>query len=593
MILVFAILGSGCGSTGGFDSTTQAVAPPTGGPQPTGPTGDDLPANPFLLGPMTPTRIYPVNMAGRSEEDQVLLSTLQGVLAANSSTHLFLYSENDNYYFPNQTDMAQGLTTSSLKIKNYLEEVHPELVFVPAPKTATWDIVDEVKDEIPLYSYITYDLGTDSQNIAVSGCGPNHAIPVTTDQVSEASRRNLILAFDARPMTYEQFLQSSDPNSNFAVELNPDVYPGPKDYAAMLGGMLFWTPDDADRRTALLDSLTAGNPGQPIPVFGWDDKDPVWPEFNFVNSVCKRGDFVVASDYSSNLSLYSSLKTLPKSVPEDDSDQLVYDDSKTYVTFIVSDGDNLQLLTNNINSVVYYGSPFRGAFPIGWSISPAMYYLQPDVWNFYIDNATPNDEFVLGPSTIGYVMGGVTQQADKFATQLDLLSTFLQDSGIKTALIFGDQVDRDDWGNPCPYLGPLMGVDQLEGGFYYGYGWGGGSQPQRGQFIGGKPVSSCLFTIDPTQQGTATLSEQASGAANTANSPEYQDIHKGFLAIYGVRNLNNGQLTSRYNDLIGAFTEAYIQLDHDKVTVVKPSQFLNLLGQAKKIHPDYWESNCP
>lgn len=75
--------------------------------------------------------------------------------------------------------------------------------------------------------------------------------------------------------------------------------------------------------------------------------------------------------------------------------------------FIMSDGDNLQWnLGTNYGSPKWYGSPHRGSFNLGWSLSPALYYLAPTVFNLYYKNAahgSNNDYFIVSPSGNGYM----------------------------------------------------------------------------------------------------------------------------------------------------------------------------------------------
>ena len=54
------------------------------------------------------------------------------------------------------------------------------------------------------------------------------------------------------------------------------------------------------------------------------------------------------------------------------------EDGVHYVTFIVSDGDNMQwLLGSNFTMKNWFGSRYRGNFNLGWSISPSIYNLAP------------------------------------------------------------------------------------------------------------------------------------------------------------------------------------------------------------------------
>jgi hypothetical protein len=548
---------------------------------------------PFQKGPNTVTAIYPINLAGRTEDHKVLLTTLQGLLAKQGSEQLYFYNYHDDYYFPNKYDPYDS---SSEFIKNLLinDEKGPNI-----PKAIdaddiefadAWKIVDHFMEKTGVISdYVLYDkTGTDMQNIAVTICGLlGNALPVSIEDESNAIatgrdlHRVMDLTTDPDFSTYpDNYFNlatnwKDDLNSKFIVELDPVIAGGPKDYAVMLNGMLYYTFWDADRRTQILNTI---NTSDPLAVFGWDaDPNQTYPEYNFLESVSKLGGFVVASDQSFNLSLLSSTHSLPKKAVN--APPLTYECGMKYVVFIMSDGDNLQLLTNNINSAIWWGSEHRGKFPVGWTICPAMYYLEPDIWNYFMDTATENDEFLAGPSTIGYVMGMVTDdsnRSDHFTNQLKHMSAFLSTANLKTAMIFGSHVyPNDDWSNH-DYIDPIANQTEIQGLFYKGYA---GSPNVSSQFIKGKPVVSFFTEVNPVVQDISKAQSQAW----SINDAPIDNDNKGFYAIYGVRNLHLPPYIYEENDLMGGFNSIYNALDKEKVRVVTPSQFIDLRNQAESI----------
>ncbi len=74
---------------------------------------------------------------------------------------------------------------------------------------------------------------------------------------------------------------------------------------------------------------------------------------------------------------------------------------KAYVSFTISDGDNLQYDHNRLSRL--WQDPTRGTIPIGWTISPALVQAAPAVAAYYLRTSTPNDELVAGPSGAGYM----------------------------------------------------------------------------------------------------------------------------------------------------------------------------------------------
>ena len=76
--------------------------------------------------------------------------------------------------------------------------------------------------------------------------------------------------------------------------------------------------------------------------------------------------------------------------------------SKAYLSFTISDGDNLQY--NQHRMAQLWQDPVRGTIPIGWTISPALVRAAPALAAYYTRTATPNDELVAGPSGAGYIL---------------------------------------------------------------------------------------------------------------------------------------------------------------------------------------------
>ena len=76
--------------------------------------------------------------------------------------------------------------------------------------------------------------------------------------------------------------------------------------------------------------------------------------------------------------------------------------SKTYVSFTMSDGDNLQYDQHRMAQL--WQDPVRGTIPIGWTISPTLIRVAPALAAYYTRMATPNDELVVGPSGAGYIL---------------------------------------------------------------------------------------------------------------------------------------------------------------------------------------------
>ncbi len=572
---------------------------------------------PFQKGRVNPTSVYPVviqcaennseaafpTIISAPENDVTLLTVLQGIVAKQSHEQLFLLNtcpggDGNNgiieYYQPNQQDAKNGLYTSglfwlnyltvnpngpelhinksSLRLLNYLnandiksryfkKHLNPnELLNNQGFDTETWAAVLYFYNCIN--GYIVYTPNTNSQDLAATLCGIYNCIPVTADQVQIAQQLGLTEIANLSNVTdITSFFSQYQPyiNKTFAIELIPGTCngEGPLDYAAMLSGFVFWP----DTNTQIASSIFT-NLNQSIPVYGWNSASG--DEGDYVNNVGENSDFVVASDNSSNLSLYSSSNTAPLPAPNNNPSKITYNSNDKYISFIISDGDNLQLVTNFANDVNWWGSQYRGEFPVGWTISPAMYYLEPDVWNYFMQSATENDQFVAGPSGIGYVYGTVVNEQQ----QQDYLSEFMQATGISTTCIFGN--GTQDWqnssGDVSTYIQGYLNNPAVSGAFFSQFtGWMEQTSYQT-QWYNGKPVVPENIYLNPSDN-VHTVAAALSTIESASNG--------SFFAVYAIRN--GGDNTMLWLNQLNS------GLEDTNIKVVLPSQLINLECQANEI----------
>jgi len=98
-------------------------------------------------------------------------------------------------------------------------------------------------------------------------------------------------------------------------------------------------------------------------------------------------------------------------------------DSVHTVTFVMSDGDNIQWLMNDFSTNEnWYGSPLRGQFNMGWTISPSMAVLAPTIMDrLYRDAATGSgrDFFVCGVSGGGYLYPSYNPELETHCNRLN------------------------------------------------------------------------------------------------------------------------------------------------------------------------------
>lgn len=198
-------------------------------------------------------------------------------------------------------------------------------------------------------------------------------------------------------------------NHGIAACLWPESH-GLRDYLVQHRVPVFWLPGRIDgarswarpaEEVRLVEEMLSRLPAN-VPVLGypWAGKDVGLGEGPGVTLFAEFGKFLVGSIDCSNLSVHSGIR--PGELRQKPAPPLPeLDLRKAYVSLLVSDGDNLPVLTAH-NFPQLWKEPLRGQFPIGWTLSPAAVALLPDVVDFYYGTATAADSFMAAVSGVGY-----------------------------------------------------------------------------------------------------------------------------------------------------------------------------------------------
>lgn len=151
-------------------------------------------------------------------------------------------------------------------------------------------------------------------------------------------------------------------------------------------------------RSSVLNYLEADSP-----LMGWANGD----ESSFIGLTSETGRFVVPADHAHNLAPLSGI--VEGSLTQVALADYVVPPVETgvhYVTFVLSDGDNVQWLLGEHASdsqQKWWSNPNRGATGVGYGLPPSMIDLSPAALKWYYENATSNDVFMVGPSGSGYM----------------------------------------------------------------------------------------------------------------------------------------------------------------------------------------------
>lgn len=133
-----------------------------------------------------------------------------------------------------------------------------------------------------------------------------------------------------------------------------------------------------------------------------------WPglsnENDYIRTISKCGKTAVCpGSVYRNGSLWGAFPSFTyegeKPVNEKPDDIEVYDD-KVYVSFVVSDGDAWHFAFRDL--IAFWEQTTRGIQPIGWTIPSLFCEFNPLILEYLYDTKTDKDDFMQGPSGIGY-----------------------------------------------------------------------------------------------------------------------------------------------------------------------------------------------
>ena len=175
---------------------------------------------------------------------------------------------------------------------------------------------------------------------------------------------------------------------------------------------------------------------------------------------------------------------------------------KAYVSFTISDGDNLQYDQHRMAAL--WKDSVRGSIPIGWTISPSLVQTAPSLAAYYISTASPNDELIAGPSGVGYMYPSDWPQAQ--------LPTFLKLTGELMQTMKLNIIQVLDSGSSQAFVNPGLQttyVDVLAPFGVKGILSGSGQTQSTWKKISGVPVLQNLGLADSVSK-TVSLIKNAS-----------------------------------------------------------------------------------
>ena len=250
-------------------------------------------------------------------------------------------------------------------------------------------------------------------------------------------------------------------------------------------------------------------------VFGWFTLENL-----YVSPTSQAGLHVHASDFSSNLSVYSNFSIPQQHQVNHTSDTILRPGVHT-VCFVMTDGDNIQWL-NGMESVSnWYASPQRGQVNLGWTISPALAELAPTEMKWYYDSAatTPNgrDGFICAPSGLGYSYPDLFADPDSGA---DITSRMMYKADLSIMNVIANSYSQAE-------LAPYLAEPNIDAVFYYTYENDYFGAHGFTDCINDKPVISGRFDLNQGDYSTYTLAQ----AINAMPRNPYSDSGYSLIPV--------------------------------------------------------------
>lgn len=264
-----------------------------------------------------------------------------------------------------------------------------------------WDLVDRYRERGLIKGYILYRSdrssgqinehrpGMDlSVNVATSLAGLLDGVIVEEGLEAQAREHGLKLLTDARDKRQRWCFETYRTQFNRRVLCTQDPRkPNVRDLAIASKALTIYGPSEP-----LKDALKWLEP--PSPILGWNGGD----EFETTKLSTVQGHFQTATDWCMNLPVLmaGSDEAPPARARGFDPRTIDWADARSAVSFVSTDGDNVQWLEGNFfGDRNFWGSPDRGRIPFGWSTCFAhLAQLCPTAQGYAAETQGPNDHFL-------------------------------------------------------------------------------------------------------------------------------------------------------------------------------------------------------
>ncbi|WP_423243123.1 GxGYxYP domain-containing protein [Clostridium chromiireducens] len=503
----------------------------------------------YIKNNIIPKSLYVISLDSMLPSERTMITSLQGLVNNHCSFQIYTINSSQPDY---------KIWLEDLK-SNY--KVSYEIISDP------WQLVSIYKDYINGYVLYSSKMPKDSSiNNACSLASLNKALVIDETIEPKIKEMGIELKGDCRNTdecwAYNN-LWNKGLNHSMVIELAPDRIDALRDYAIMTKSLIFY--EKSIDKTVLRDKIFSSMEGDST-CLGWGPD-----EFINVSTASKHGVSMVAADWSYNLTSLSAFNK--PHLTKKSSLTVPKEDKVHYVTFIMSDGDNQQWnLGTNYGSPKWFGYENRDKLALGWSITPALYYLTPTVFNLYyksISNENQKNNFIVAPSGNGYIYPSKFPR-NKLSVYVNSLNDYMKKVNENYVAIIDDSAfnDIELWDN-------FTKKSNIQGLFYLDYHR---HDNYKGKILwsNNKPIVSCRDLLWDSLENEEDLVKKIndrvnSGQINVHNSEAYT-----FVYVH-VWSKEAGNVEEVINML----------RDNKSVRVVPPEVFMELI--KKNVKPDKQE----
>ncbi len=478
--------------------------------------------------------------------ENLLIASLQGLAAKNSTEQILIKWGDIDYYLPKITEKWGTVLTETLNG----EEI-------------TLNALTEHYKTI-INGYILCDSQNgDTVNTAISLAGILNAAIATekTKDMLESYGYTCVLDVSDKG---DKWLRNSEYwkmlNRDIAIEQLYTSAPRLVDYAILSNAYFnFYNGKNQEKHTKMFDFLNDN-----AIVLGWNN---ILGEVETIKSFSSLNSQMIPADHATNLSTLSGFK-LEKLTQKTINSEINTENTHT-VCIIMSDGDNLQwALRYYANNPYFFASEHRGDFKMGWGLPPSSIDLIAPVSEYFYDNMSENDEFIMQLSGLGYTLPSLWDEPVRLE-MAEQLAQYMSRHNTRFVEIL------DDEGFSTEVLSAFTSQEEIDGIFYIGY-----PDYYRGQngevlWSDGKPIVSARYSLWANVSDGKSELDYIAEQINSASTDVKSTDSYSFIIVHAWSGLVDGQFVPDGNTM-DAVAEL-VRRFNENVEVVTPTEFMDKL----------------